>query len=42
MTVRVGINGFGRVGRCFFRIAKERGVENIEVVAGSLQDRLVH
>ena len=27
MTVRVGINGFGRVGRCFFRIAQERGRE---------------
>ena len=36
MTVRVGINGFGRVGRCFFRIARDRGVDgvgNVEVVA---------
>ncbi|HTE73848.1 MAG TPA: type I glyceraldehyde-3-phosphate dehydrogenase [Actinomycetes bacterium] len=36
MTVRVGINGFGRVGRCFFRIAKDRVsevIENVEVVA---------
>ncbi len=25
MTIRVGINGFGRIGRNFFRAAKERG-----------------
>ncbi len=25
MAVRVGINGFGRIGRCVFRIMKERG-----------------
>ena len=32
MTVRVGINGFGRIGRNFFRSIKERG-SDIEVVA---------
>ena len=32
MTVRVAINGFGRVGRCFLRAAHERGAD-IEVVA---------
>ena len=32
MTVRIGINGFGRIGRNFFRAALEQG-ENIEVVA---------
>ena len=32
MTVRVGINGFGRVGRCFLRAAHEHGAD-IEVVA---------
>jgi glyceraldehyde 3-phosphate dehydrogenase len=31
MTVRVGINGFGRVGRTFFRIAQERGIEVVAV-----------
>jgi glyceraldehyde 3-phosphate dehydrogenase len=31
MTVRVGINGFGRVGRVFFRIAQERGLDVIAV-----------
>jgi glyceraldehyde 3-phosphate dehydrogenase len=40
MTVRVGINGFGRIGRNFFRAAKQRGVD-IDFVAvndlGSLQ-----
>ena len=40
MTVRVGINGFGRIGRNFFRAAKKRGVD-IDFVAvndlGSLQ-----
>jgi glyceraldehyde 3-phosphate dehydrogenase len=32
MTVRVGINGFGRTGRAFYRIVQERAVD-IEVVA---------
>jgi glyceraldehyde 3-phosphate dehydrogenase len=33
MTVRVGINGFGRIGRDFLRGALERGTEVVEVVA---------
>jgi glyceraldehyde 3-phosphate dehydrogenase len=32
MTVKVGINGFGRIGRNFFRAAKQRGAD-IEIVA---------
>jgi glyceraldehyde 3-phosphate dehydrogenase len=40
MTVRVGINGFGRIGRNFFRAAKQSGAD-IDVVAvndlGSLE-----
>jgi glyceraldehyde 3-phosphate dehydrogenase len=32
MTVRVGINGFGRTGRAFYRIVRESGID-IEVVA---------
>ncbi|HSH10286.1 MAG TPA: type I glyceraldehyde-3-phosphate dehydrogenase [Ilumatobacter sp.] len=40
MSVRVGINGFGRIGRNFFRAAKQRGVD-IDFVAvndlGSLE-----
>ena len=32
MTVRVGINGFGRIGRNFFRAALASGAD-IEVVA---------
>ena len=32
MTTRVGINGFGRIGRNFFRAALEQGVD-IEIVA---------
>lgn len=32
MTVRVGINGFGRIGRNFFRAVKEQGAD-LEVVA---------
>ena len=32
MTVRVGINGFGRIGRNFLRAAKASGAD-IEVVA---------
>jgi glyceraldehyde 3-phosphate dehydrogenase len=29
--VNVGINGFGRIGRCFFRAAKEKGVKVVVV-----------
>lgn len=32
MTIRVGINGFGRIGRNYFRAIKEQGAD-IEVVA---------
>ncbi|GAA1473308.1 type I glyceraldehyde-3-phosphate dehydrogenase [Corynebacterium felinum] len=32
MTIRVGINGFGRIGRNFFRAIEERGAD-IEIVA---------
>ncbi len=44
MSVRVGINGFGRIGRNFFRAAKQRGAD-IDFVAvndlGSL-DTMAH
>ena len=44
MTVRVGINGFGRIGRNFFRAARARGAD-IDFVAvndlGSL-DQMAH
>jgi glyceraldehyde 3-phosphate dehydrogenase len=33
MTVRVGINGFGRIGRQVLRAANERGLTDIEFVA---------
>jgi glyceraldehyde 3-phosphate dehydrogenase len=33
MTVRVGINGFGRIGRLVFRAAMESGRKDIEFVA---------
>ena len=32
MTIRVGVNGFGRIGRNFFRAVKEQGAD-IEFVA---------
>ncbi len=32
MTVRIGINGFGRIGRNFFRAARTRGAD-LEIVA---------
>ncbi len=32
MTIRVGINGFGRIGRNFYRAARQQGA-NLEVVA---------
>jgi len=31
MTVRVGINGFGRIGRNYFRAARDRDVEIVAV-----------
>src|SRR5919112_3901760 len=33
MTIRVGINGFGRIGRQVLRAAKEQGVSDLEFVA---------
>jgi glyceraldehyde 3-phosphate dehydrogenase len=36
MTVKVGINGFGRIGRNFFRAAKERGADIDFVAANDL------
>jgi glyceraldehyde 3-phosphate dehydrogenase (phosphorylating) len=33
MTTRIGINGFGRIGRLVFRTIKERAAGKIEVVA---------
>ena len=42
MTIRVGINGFGRIGRNFFKALDESGDRGIEVVAandlGDLED----
>ena len=32
MTVRVGINGFGRIGRNFFRAVQKQGAD-VEIVA---------
>jgi glyceraldehyde 3-phosphate dehydrogenase len=34
MTIRVGINGFGRIGRNFFRAARRQGVD-LELVAAN-------
>jgi glyceraldehyde 3-phosphate dehydrogenase len=31
MARKIGINGFGRIGRCFFRIAHERDVEVVAI-----------
>lgn len=33
MAIRVGINGFGRIGRLLFRAAAEKGVKDIEFAA---------
>ncbi len=33
MTVKVGINGFGRIGRCVLRALLERKITEVEVVA---------
>ena len=39
MTVRVGINGFGRIGRNFFRAAKEQGADIDFVAVNDLGDK---
>src|SRR4026208_457382 len=36
MSIRVGINGFGRIGRHFFRAAKQRGAAIDFVAANDL------
>ncbi len=33
MTIKVGINGLGRIGRCVMRAALEEGFDGIEIVA---------
>jgi len=33
MAIRIGINGFGRIGRQVLRVAKQQGVADIEIVA---------
>ena len=33
MAYKVAINGFGRIGRAVFRIAVERGMKEVEIVA---------
>ena len=32
MTIRVGINGFGRIGRNFYRAVLAQGADDIELV----------
>ena len=39
MTVRVGINGFGRIGRNFFRAAKQQGADIDFVAVNDLGDQ---
>ena len=41
MTVRVGINGFGRIGRNFFRAAREQGADVDFVAVNDLGDTTV-
>ncbi len=33
MTVKIGINGFGRIGRCIVRALHERKIKDVEVIA---------
>ncbi|HSL58521.1 MAG TPA: glyceraldehyde 3-phosphate dehydrogenase NAD-binding domain-containing protein, partial [Acidimicrobiales bacterium] len=39
MTIRVGINGFGRIGRNFFRAAKQAGADIDFVAVNDLGDK---
>ena len=36
MTIRVGINGFGRIGRNFFRAMRQQGADMVLVAANDL------
>ena len=38
MSVKIGINGFGRIGRNFFRAAKQRGLDFDFVAVNDLGD----
>ena len=38
MTVKIGVNGFGRIGRNFFRAAKQRGVDLDFVAVNDITD----
>ena len=38
MAVKAGINGFGRIGRNFFRAAKERGADIDWVAVNDITD----
>src|SRR5205823_3137057 len=38
MTVKIGINGFGRIGRNFFRAARQRGVDFDFVAANDIME----
>ena len=39
MAVKVGINGFGRIGRNFFRVAKQR---EFQTTVRTCDDDLLH
>ncbi len=39
MTIRVAINGFGRIGRMFFRVAKQRNLDLHFVALNDLTDK---
>ncbi len=38
MTVKIGVNGFGRIGRNFFRAVKQRGVDIDFVAVNDITD----
>ena len=38
MTVKIGVNGFGRIGRNFFRAAKQRGADIDFVAVNDITD----
>ena len=38
MSIKVGINGFGRIGRNFFRAAKQQGVDIDFVAVNDITD----
>ena len=41
MTIKVGINGFGRIGRLVFRIIEDRRIKGEDIVVVGINDPFI-